>query len=62
MSCDPAGSSMVIPSLAMRQSSGPPISIPLTLHTEYKADTDAERIAMAAQDFAFLRTKVLPKS
>ena len=40
----------------------PPISIPLTLHTEYKADTDAERIALAAQDFAFLRAKVIPKA
>jgi hypothetical protein len=31
------------------------IVVPQTLHTEYKAETEAERIEKTAQDFAFLR-------
>ncbi len=57
----PLGSGMVDWDSLKSALTSPPISIPLTLHTEYKADTDAERIALAAQDFAFLRAKVVPK-
>lgn len=32
-----------------------PPNLPLTLHTEYKAETEDARIRLAAQDFAFLR-------
>lgn len=35
----------------------PKTSVPLTLHTEYKAENDTERITLAAQDFQFLRSK-----